>query len=99
MGMPVAPLAVAVSCCVAPCRTLTDAGVICTVVTTGADTTTVADALFPSTVAVTTAVPGATPVTTPCDEITATAAELVLHETLRPVSTVPAASNADAVMA
>ena len=59
----------------------------------------VAVAVFPSTVAVTTVVPAATAVTTPCAEMVATAGVLLLHVTGRPVSAAPSASVADAVKA
>jgi hypothetical protein len=57
----------------------------------------VVDPLFPSLSAVIVAVPGAIAVTTPDDEMVATALLLEVHVTGRPVTTFPAASKAVAV--
>src|SRR5436190_2243475 len=79
--------------------TLAGLGVTVTLPTGIAITVTDDDPDFPSLVAVTVAVPGVTPVTTPVVDTVATAVLLELHVTTRPVSTAPLASFSVAVSA
>jgi len=65
--------------------------------TASAVTVTVTAPLFPSLVPEIVAVPGPTPVTTPLDDTVATALELELHDTTRPVSGFPLSSFGMAV--
>src|SRR2546425_11085648 len=89
---PPASLGVAVSCTVWPTRTLADAGLTVTDATGTFVTVTVAEPLLPSLVAVMVAVPAATPVEKPSPLTAATAALLVAHVTVRPLSAFPAES-------
>jgi hypothetical protein len=83
---PAASLVVAVN--VTLCPTIVDAlaGETVTLATGTARTVTVAEPCFPSTDAMITAVPGATPETTPVVETVAIAEELLVQITVRPVS-------------
>ncbi len=97
---PAASVVVAVNCTVAPTFTVAVPGLTDTDVTGAAVAVTVIAAvpLCPSLVAViVTGPPAVTPVTSPVDETVATAALLVVHVTVRPVSTFPAASCVVAV--
>ena len=94
---PAASFGLAASCTLAPTSTSAVAGLITTEATGTFATVTVAEALFPSLVAVIVAVPAATAVATPFDETAATDGFELDHVIARPVSTVPAASCAVAV--
>src|SRR3989442_4986689 len=96
-GLPFASFGVAVSCTVCPAATLAGAGVTVTEATGATVTVTVAVPLFPSLVAVSVAVPGATALTSPVADTVATPAALVVHVTARPVNTLPAESLGVAV--
>ncbi len=91
-----ASFVVAVNCTV--CPTTTAAGVGVTVTdATGVVTVIAAVPVFPSLVAVIVAVPAAAPVTRPAAFTVATVVLLLVHVTVRPVSTFPAASFVVAV--
>jgi len=89
---PVESFVVALSCVVAPTKTLAVGGLTVTDATGTFDTVTAAVALFPSLVAVIVAEPAALAVTSPLPLTVATAALLVAQVMVRPVRTVPAAS-------
>jgi len=74
-------------------------GCTLTVATAKFETVSAAVPLFPSLVAVIVAVPAATAVTTPDDDTVAAAVLLDVHDTGRPVTTLPAASLVVAVSA
>jgi hypothetical protein len=95
---PAASLVTAVNACVPPTDTVAALGVTSTVAT-GTGTVIAAVPVFPSLDAVIVALPAVTAVTTPADDTVATAAFDVLHVTVRPVSTAPAASLVTAVNA
>src|SRR5690606_15493825 len=90
---------VAVNCWTPPVTSVTLAGETVTFATGWVVlfTVTAADPLFPSDVAVIVAVPSATAITFPVPSTVATAALLVVHETVRPVSTVPSDARVSAV--
>jgi hypothetical protein len=90
--VPFASFVVAVKLTVAPTEMLGVKGLTVTVATGAGVTVTVADPDLPSLVAVTVAVPGLTPVTTPVVETVATPDALVVHVTVRPVSVLLLAS-------
>ena len=93
---PVASRMIAVSACVPPTSRPAAAGVTVTLATGAADTVTWADPSWPSLLAVMVVEPGAMPRTTPV-EVTVAAAPLEEdHDVVRPVSTLPDASRADA---
>src|SRR5438128_2071917 len=96
-AVPFASRGVAVSCTVAPCWTLADAGVTVTDATGTFDTVTTAVPLCPSLVAVIVAAPVATAVTSPLPFTIATAVLLLAQVTARPLSGVPFASLGVAV--
>src|SRR5438132_1181814 len=96
-AVPFASRGVAVSCTVAPCGTLADAGVTVTDATGTFDTVTTAVPLCPSLVAVIVAAPVATAVTSPLPFTIATAVLLLAQVTARPLSGVPFASLGVAV--
>jgi len=96
-GLPLASLGVAVSCTVCPTWTLAVAGVTATEATGTFVTVIAAVPFWPSLLAVIVAVPGAPPVTSPLPLTGATAALLVAHVTVRPVSDPPFASFGVAV--
>src|SRR6266581_3152028 len=89
---PAASLVIALSCVVPPTKTFAAAGLTTTEATGTLDTVTAAVPLCPSLVAVIVAAPTATPATRPLAETVATAPLLVVHVTVRPVSTFPVAS-------
>src|SRR5439155_21910404 len=95
--VPAASFALATSCTLAPTNTSAEAGLITTEATGMFATVTAADAFFPSLVAVSVAVPAATPVARPLDETVATDGFELDHVVARPASTVPAASRVVAV--
>ena len=95
--MPAASFALAVSWTLAPTSTSAVAGLITTEATGMFATVTAADAFFPSLVAVSVAVPAATPVARPFDDTVATDGFELDHVIARPASTVPAASCVVAV--
>ena len=96
-AFPAESLGVAVNCAVWPtCRVSRD-GVTVTDATGTRLTVTAAEPDFPSLVAVIVADPAATAVTRPVPFTDATAALLVFHVTLRPVSVLPAESLVVAV--
>src|SRR5436189_48502 len=88
-GLPFASFGVAVSCAVWPTARLDDAGLTVTDATGTMVTVTVAVPLFPSLVAVSVAVPAATPVTRPLGDTVAMPAALLTHVTTRPASGLP----------
>src|SRR5205807_9474165 len=90
--LPAASLGVAVSCTVPPTYTFGAVGPTVTDATGTLETVTAAVALCPSLVAVIVAVPAASPVTKPLAVTVASTALLVVHVTVRPASTFPAAS-------
>jgi len=95
--LPAASFNVAVSGAVAPTLRLADAGVTVTLATgTGVTVTVAVPDAFPL-VAVIVAVPTLAPVTTPVGDTFATEVGAALHVTVRPVSTLPAASLTVAV--
>ncbi len=96
-AVPFASRGVAVSCTVAPCGTLADAGVTVTDATGTFDTVTNAVPLCPSLVAVIVAVPVATPLTSPLPFTLATAPLLDCQVMTRPVNGFPLASRGVAV--
>jgi hypothetical protein len=91
--LPVASFVTAVSCCVPPTTILTIAGLTVTVAT-GTSVTVIAlvPALVSEVAVIVTGPPAATPLTRPLASTVARAASLVLHVTVRPVITLPAAS-------
>src|SRR6266851_4330886 len=91
-GPPAVSFGVAVSCNVAPTRTLAIAGLTVTDATGTLVTVTVAVPDLPSLVAVIVADPAATPVTNPLALTVATAGALLDQVTTRPLSVAPAAS-------
>ncbi len=96
-AVPFASRGVAVSCTVAPCGTLADAGVTVTDATGTFDTVTNAVPLCPSLVAVIVAAPVATAVTSPLPFTLATAPLLDCQVMTRPVNGFPLASRGVAV--
>src|SRR5947207_3629870 len=96
-AVPFASRGVAVSCTVAPCWTLADAGVTVTDATGTFDTVTTAVPLCPSLVAVIVAAPVATAVTSPLPFTLATAPLLDCQVMTRPVNGFPLASRGVAV--
>src|SRR5438876_10018872 len=95
--LPPESLVVAVSCTVCPTATLGAAGLTATEATGTMVTVTVAVPFFPSLVAVSVAVPAATPVTRPLADTVATAGALLAQVTTRPISAEPFASFGVAV--
>src|SRR5205807_1063801 len=95
--VPAASFGVAASWTLAPTSTSAVAGLITTEATGMFPTVTAADAFFPSLVAVSVAVPAATPVARALDDTVATDGFELDHVIARPASTVPAASCAVAV--
>ena len=91
-AFPSASFGVAVSCVVPPMTALDGDGVTVTVDTGASVTSTVDVPVFVSLVAVIVVVPGARPMTTPACETVATTGLLEVHETTRPLSTLPFAS-------
>src|SRR5439155_7565569 len=94
--LPFASRRVAVSCTVCPTATLAVAGVTVTDAT-GATTVTVAAPLLPSLVAVITAGPALTPLTSPFPSTVAATALSLVQSTVRPLNTLPFASRSVAV--
>jgi hypothetical protein len=92
--LPFASRGVAVSCTEPPTYTLGAAGLSVTDATGRSVTVIVAEPLLPSLVAVTVAVPVATPATRPPVDTVATPERFEIHVTIRPVSTLPFASLA-----
>jgi len=92
-GFPAASRGVAVSWPVWPTITPRVGGVTVTLATGTGMTVTDAEALCPSLVAITVAVPGASAVTRPAALTVATASLSLAHVTTRPVSGFPAASR------
>jgi phage terminase large subunit-like protein len=95
--LPAESVAVAVSCTVPPTRILGAAGVTATAATGMIVTVIEAVPLLPSLVAVSVALPAATPVTSPLAETLATPGALLAHVTRRPVKALPFASLGVAV--
>src|SRR2546422_8178068 len=95
--LPAESFSVAVSWTVAPTSTMAVEGLITTDATGTFATLIVAEALFPSLVAVIVAAPAATPVTRPATDTVAIAGFELVQVTGRPASTFPAASFAVAL--
>src|SRR3989442_1203695 len=95
--LPAASFVVAVSCVAAPTSTVASAGLTVTDATGAIETVIEAVPLRPSLVAVMAAEPAATPVTRPLGLTVATAAALLVHVIVRPVSGLPAESSGLAV--
>src|SRR2546423_3293010 len=90
--LPAASLGVATSCTVLPSFTLAGAGVTVTDATGPCPTVKAAVPVCPSLVAVIVADPAVTPVTSPLPFTVARLVLLLIHITVRPVNTLPAAS-------
>src|SRR3989440_9955960 len=99
--LPAASFSVAVSCTALPASTVAEDGVTVTVATGagggGVVTVIAAVPLCPSLVAVMVADPAATPLTRPLPLTVATLVLALVHVTVRPVNTLPAASRSVAV--
>src|SRR6266853_1347448 len=95
--VPAASFGLATTCTLAPTSTSAVAGLITTEATGTFATVTVADAFFPSLVALIAAAPAATPAATPFADTVATDGFELDHVIGRPASTVPVESRAVAV--